>query len=253
MWSEGHLPQVLNPQERGLNNYVQRQFHEYFVQVFQSIETRGKTLLEIGCARSTTLPYFAKEFGFEVSGVDYSEIGCQVARTILEKENVQGHVYCENFFMPTNILKEHFDVIVSFGVVEHFDDTTKCISAFCNFLKPGGLMITNIPNLSGMLGSFQKILDREIYDIHIPLNREELKFAHEICGLEMISCDYFMILNLSVLNIEKQKDKLWYTPMVRLRSWISKSIWLMESIVPIFPTNRFTSPYISCVARKPCA
>lgn len=48
--------------------------------------------LEIGCARSRWLPYFAKEFGFEVSGIDYSEVGSQQATQILFNEGVQGNI-----------------------------------------------------------------------------------------------------------------------------------------------------------------
>ena len=83
-WKDGPLPKAVNPRQRGLNNYVHRKFHEYFTSIFSSFDTKGKKLLEVGCARSAWLPYFANEFGFEVWGVDYSESGCEQARRILQ-------------------------------------------------------------------------------------------------------------------------------------------------------------------------
>ena len=118
------------------------------------------------------LPYFAKEFAFEVYGIDYSEIGCQQAKQILEYEGVNGKIVCADFFSPPGSMLKAFDVVVSFGVLEHFEDTTACIAAFSKFLKPGGLLITNIPNLCGLNGLIQKMINRSIFDIHVPLDKK---------------------------------------------------------------------------------
>jgi cyclopropane fatty-acyl-phospholipid synthase-like methyltransferase len=39
---------------------------------FKEYHCAASRLLEIGCARSAWLPYFAQEFGIDVSGLDYS-------------------------------------------------------------------------------------------------------------------------------------------------------------------------------------
>lgn len=117
------LPPAMNPRAQDLNNYVNRRFHESFCRMFVSLETRGKKLLEVGCARSVWLPYFAKEFGFRVSGIDYSEIGCQQAIEVLHREGVQGEVVCTDLWALPPSLVGQFDVLISCGVVEHFQDT----------------------------------------------------------------------------------------------------------------------------------
>jgi SAM-dependent methyltransferase len=148
-------------------------------------------------------------------------------------------------------LLKAFDVVVSFGVLEHFKDTTACISAFSKFLKPGGLLITNIPNLCGLNGLIQKMINRPIFDIHVPLNRNALMQAHRINGLRVISCDYFLFVNLGVLNFENFKGGLFYKGASRLRSLINKVAWVCERAIPIMlKPNRWSSPYINCVAVK---
>ena len=117
-WGTYDIPKEVNPRHGGLPNYVNRRFHEYFCQIFSNMNTQGKKVLEIGCARSVWLPYFAKEFGFKIYGIDYSEIGYQQAMQILSNEEVKGEIVCADFFSPSESMLKAFDVVVSFGVLE---------------------------------------------------------------------------------------------------------------------------------------
>jgi cyclopropane fatty-acyl-phospholipid synthase-like methyltransferase len=251
LWEHATLPQAVNPRDQSLNNYVNRKFHEYFEQTFSALDTKGKRLLEIGCARSAWLPYFAKEFGFEVRGLDYSEQGCQQARAVLSKEGVTGEIVCADFFSPPTELIGAFDVIVSFGVAEHFQNTSECISAFARFLKPGGLLVTSIPNMVGLNGSLQKLLNRAVFEIHVPLDKGTLAEAHCSSGLEVIMCEYFLPVNLLVVNIERMRGTFSYNLVMALNSCFSKLAWLVTNALPLLQPNPFTSPYINCLAKKP--
>ena len=251
VWETTPLPHSIRPYARDIKWHTIWKFHEYFRSIFSTMATQGKRFLEIGCARSVWLPYFANEFGFKVYGIDYSEIGCQQAIQLLSNEGVAGEIVSADFFSPPESMVGVFDVAISFGVVEHFQNTAECISAFSKFLKPGGLLITNIPNMVGLNGLIQKILNRYIFDIHVPLNINTLAHAHQINGLRMISCNYFLFVNLGVLNIENLQGSMFYTGIARLRSLINKAVWIWERAIPVLKPNRWSSPYINCVAIKP--
>jgi len=251
LWQHATLPVAVNPRASGLNNYVNRKFHDYFEHSLSALETKGKRLLEIGCARSAWLPYFAKQFGFEVSGLDYSEQGCQQAKEVLASEGVEGEISCADFFSPASELIGAFDVVVSFGVAEHFQNTSECLAAFARFLKPGGLLLTNIPNLTGLNGSLQKRLNRPVFDIHVVMSREGLAGVHRRAGLEVITCDYFLSVSFGVVNVERWKGEFRYVVVTRLSSWISKLTWCIDAAFPVVRPNRWTSPYINCLGRKP--
>jgi len=252
-WERSSLPPPIGPHRRGLKNYPFRKFHEYFERIFKGHPTQGKKLLEIGCAQSAFLPYFSKYFGFEVSGLDRSELGCERARQMLEREGVAGEIHCADFFSPPEQLLGRFDVIFSMGVVEHFEQTADAVRAIAKLLSLGGRMVTNIPNFTGVLRAYQGLLDSAIRDVQVPLDRESLAAAHGDAGLEVESCEYFLPISLEVLNVASWPRRLPYWITIRTHGIISRAIWLIDDYVPILKPNRWSSPYVNCVARKPHA
>lgn len=254
-WAAGDRPVSVDPLKQGAQSYVHRRFDSYFQKVFSGIETRGAKLLEVGCAQSLWLPYFAREFGFEITGLDYSEPGCEQEREILARAEVEGEIVCADFFAPPAALLGSFDVVVSFGVAEHFTDTAECLKAFARFLKPNGLMLTSIPNLKGLPGALAKNINRPVFDVHVPIDAGGLRRAHELAGLEVLDCSYFMSNNFGVLNLKGIRrrsagwavKKIFLAMMVRF-SWL---VWLVEDhVTGEFEARRLTAPYINCIARS---
>ncbi len=252
LWQEGNLPRAVNPRDRSLKNHVDLEFDALFRRTFAA-EKRVRhvpDLAELGCARSAWLPYFAMEFGFRVTGVDYSPAGCDQARAILVKEGVDGDVVCADIFAPPPHLLNRFDYVVSFGLVEHFEATHECVRSCGAFLKPGGKMITVILNMNGLVGWLQKTLGREVFDVHVPLSREELRRAHEVAGLEVLNCGYFCFLNFGVLNLNQIRRSLLGLWASRALNGISAATWLLERFGLRLAANRVTSPYVVCVSTK---
>jgi 2-polyprenyl-3-methyl-5-hydroxy-6-metoxy-1,4-benzoquinol methylase len=252
-WEKSRLPAPLDPHRPGLKNYPLRKFHQYFERLFKGYATDTMELLEVGCAQSVYLPYFAKHFGFKVSGIDRSEMGCERSRALLEREGVKGDVTCADFFSAPGQLIGRFDFVISFGVVEHFEPTAEAVRALARLLKPEGRMITSVPNLTGVLGGIQKLLDRDLYDVHVPLSCESLASAHREAGLEIESCLYFLPISLEVLNPESWPRRLPYWFTIRSLGAVSRAVWFADDHLVRLPPNRWTSPYVNCVARKPRA
>jgi 2-polyprenyl-3-methyl-5-hydroxy-6-metoxy-1,4-benzoquinol methylase len=254
VWVNDSLPLPVNPRLPHIDNYVNTRFHEYFSRVFSSLEPAGSSLLEIGCANSSWLPYFAEEFAFRVSGLDYSEIGCEQSRKILLNSNIEGDIVCADFFLPPVSMVGKFDVVITFGVVEHFADTSSCIKALSKFIKSGGVLVTIIPNMTGIIGMIERILNRPVYDIHVPLDSAALLKANQIVELEPLDCNYFLFTHFGVLNLNGMDPKTfsWKIKNVFLKMClhVSKIIWMFEKKVAYLRPNRFLSPYVICVARK---
>jgi 2-polyprenyl-3-methyl-5-hydroxy-6-metoxy-1,4-benzoquinol methylase len=243
-------PRALDPHDRGIRNYSKRQFHEFLSKAL--VGMHGRNLLEIGCGDSVFLPYFSNELGLNVSGIDYSEAGCEKASGMLVREGVSGEVVCADVFCPPARLLGKFDVVVSFGVVEHFVETAECLSAFARFLKPGGTILTFVPNMNGLMGRLQKLLDSKVYAKHIPLDHSALRQAHEQAGLSVLHCDYFQFNNFFVPNINEvtQGSLEWYvkSAFLKLLHYASGVIWLLEMLIRPFSPNGFVSPFIICTA-----
>lgn len=236
--------------------YVETKFSEMFERAFVLLGgTDGKRLLEIGCGDSAWLPYFAKRWSFRISGLDYSPIGCDRAAALVKAEGIDAEITCADLFAPPEEMLDAFDAVVSMGVVEHFDETAGVLRALARFLRPGGILITTIPNIAGIDGTLTKWINRPVYDIHVPLDAAALAAAHHAAGLNLTACDYLMSLNLAVVNTAGLDTRKISTKLKQLvvLGFIaaSRAIWMLERSIHPLPVRPSLSPYIAAVAQRP--
>jgi SAM-dependent methyltransferase len=250
VWEGGALPNPVNPRAPGWRNSVNLALHQFFSGQFSQLNGPEISLLEIGAARSRWLPYFSREFGFSVTGLDYSPTGCEQAREILRRSGVPGNVVQADLFSPPSELQHAFDIVVSFGVVEHFSDTTACVSALTRFLKPGGCLITEIPNLAGVGGVLQRIACPGILALHVIISAQDLEQVHRDAGLRVESCGYFIGAGFFNLNFSCRRKDLAYPVFSRLPVLLSLPFMAIEATPYSLPPTRLMSPYIICVARS---
>ena len=158
-------------------------------------------------------------------------------------------------FSPPQQMLAAFDVVVSFGVAEHFEDTTAYLTAASQFLKPGGTLVTSIPNMVGWIGALLKATNKPVYDIHELLDPAVLMEAHALAGLDVLECDYFLFTSFGVSSLTgvsmSTVSGFLKKVCVAILARVSMLAWFVEDKISAFPANRLTSPYINCIARKP--
>jgi hypothetical protein len=149
----------------------------------------------------------------------------------------------------------NFDLVVSFGVVEHYRDTAATLGAFARFVRGTGSLVTIIPNMRGLTGDLQRVMNATVYEIHEPLGKDELLAAHEQAGLAA-SCRYFMTVNAGVVNLQgldpHRASTRWKGRLMTGLTQISKLVWSIEEPLRL-PATAALSPYIVCVARHGAA
>jgi 2-polyprenyl-3-methyl-5-hydroxy-6-metoxy-1,4-benzoquinol methylase len=249
-WESVQLPKLVDLSDRSVRNHATLAFHEFFADILGGAFLNCRTLVEIGCAQSKWLPYFAQVHGLNVAGVDYSELGCIRARELLKMANCEGEIVQADMFSPPERLKAHFDIVVSMGLVEHFPDTAAAIAACAAFAKYGGLIVTLVPNLAGAIGLAQRWLDRAIYDYHVPLSETALRIAHERNGLSILRSGYLMSANFAVINHPNIKSPIINKLVRAFLVGATGAIWTVERLSLGLPPTRLFSPYVVCVARK---
>lgn len=250
-WSQEEFPAAIEPRTSSLWGYRDRLFHRAFTRILG--QRRNVAFLELGCARSAWLPYFSREFGYTVSGLDYSEIGAKQAAERLQREGIAGETRCGDLFTPPPDWVGAFDVVAWFGVAEHFDDTSAAVRAAARYLKPGGILLTEIPNLTGVNGWLQRLLHKPVYDIHVPLTAPALARHHAAAGLDVLRSTYVVPTDFGVIDLAGHppgwkrvlKEKLLYA--LRLLSGVIW--WLDRRFGPVTP-GRITSGFIITAGRK---
>lgn len=243
------IPPPVNPQSTAWGNYINRQLGAFIEKALRSVQPGDSRLIELGCGNSRWLPYFASR-GFDIWGIDYTESGCACAREILRQAQLcTNQIVCADLFAPPPSMLSVFDVVISMGLAEHFEDTTGWVQAVVSFLKPGGTIITIVPNICGLIGFLQKRLERSIYDKHVPLDLRQLILAHERAGLKFVQASYLCTFNFSTLNLGEP---------TRLKSFVNKwghrcSVLLgaVHEAGLMLKPNRWLSSFVGCAFRKP--
>ena len=183
-----------------IKNYHYRKVFKKLDSVLSKLPKNAK-VLELGCANSPWLPFLAKEYGFSVEGIDYSEKGCKLCEIILASEGIRDYnIVCSDFFDVSKEIKNRYDMAFSFGVVEHFKNTDEIITIFSSFLKENGILITGIPNMGSFYGKLQKFFSKEIYELHNPINLNSLSKAYSQSGLRILNMFYLYNFNLNNIN-----------------------------------------------------
>lgn len=184
--------------------------HLELAQVFQKyLPSRpGLKLLEFGAGGSRWLPYFAKQFGYEVSGIDYSERGCQLAQHNLEANGISGEIHCLDFLSLPEAFYNNYDVVVSFGVIEHFDAPFEVLEIFSRALRWDGFLVTVVPNLYSFITPIQAMVGKAILAMHKPITLTEIGDFYEDLGYKILCQRYIQFMDLSVVNLSTLPVKL---------------------------------------------
>lgn len=157
---------------------------------------RGRSVVEIGSAPGHFLVRFANTLGAEPFGVEYTRHGVDKNRAIFEAAgfnagNVIEADFFSNAFLDANLGR--FDIVVSRGFIEHFDDVKTVVERHLAIAKDGGVILIIIPNLLGIYYPWTKIFNSEQLPLHNLeiMKIENFRNACAVSGVEVLRCGYF--------------------------------------------------------------
>lgn len=198
--------------------------------------------LEIGCFPGGILTIFG-ELGYELNGIDLSpRVEIELPRWLKS----QG--YRIGKFGKIDILKfspkEQYDIVSSFGFIEHFSDWRGMILKHASLVKKDGLLIIETPNFRGLIQrSLHLLFDKENYERHNIDSMKPCEWGKIMTetGLEIVFCGYFGNFLFWVDDDE--------------RNWLQKMLVnLIQSLtkrcLKYLPNNRAYSPFCGLICKK---
>lgn len=210
------------------------------------------SILEVGCGNSTWLGYLARSTGATAAGIDYSQEGCLLARSRLEAEHVPGIVVHGDLFLLSPDEVGRHDFVYSLGLAEHFDDLRGVLSALARFVAPGGVLLTEVPNLRSMHGLLAWIWQPALLAKHRLVSKSSLYRAYAEMGFTDIRAGYAGVFSLNIVAWEyyprwpRLAPKL--VPRVRrVQGLLSRRLRRFSH----YPGNKPFSPFLYVYGRKP--
>jgi SAM-dependent methyltransferase len=166
-----------------------RRYERCFLELFEKYFTPdpNKRVFEAGCAPGAWLSYFSRRFGYQAFGCDTSPRGVALTRENFGLLGVEGTVdQCEFLDAPGD---GTFDVVLSLGFIEHFTDPGPVLDKHVRLLKPGGVLVLEVPNLTGLNAW---LVTPELLSVHNQalMNRDFFENFAKSRGLEPIFLDY---------------------------------------------------------------
>jgi len=141
--------------------------------------------------------------------------------------------------------KEQYDLVLSCGLIEHFNDTQDIIARHLEFLKPGGTLFITLPNFTGVNGWVQRKYDMDNYNKH-NINSMDPQALAGYCkdlGLKNVEAYYYGKYSIWLEDRDQQGG---FTKVFLKTLWLAGKI--ATKIVPV--ESKSLSPYIVVKATK---
>ncbi|MFQ5428676.1 MAG: class I SAM-dependent methyltransferase [Phycisphaerae bacterium] len=194
----GFVRRLFDAARTSLGAEPRTSYAEYLVwQTFRShLPVRSDwRAIEIGSAPGRNLVRLHRWFNYEPFGVEYSPTGAEQTREALRRSGFDAaHVIEADFFSP-DFQQRHrgrFDLVLSRGFIEHFDDPASVVAAHVALLRRGGILVCTVPNLLSAAYPFLALFGRDLLRAHnrriMRLRRFQALF--EGCDLETRHCGY---------------------------------------------------------------
>jgi SAM-dependent methyltransferase len=203
-----------------------------------------KSVLEIGCAGGEYLCYLAKSFGYQPFGVDYSDEIRKTAELFEFNGLPKPALYKEDFFNWNP--RRTFDVVCSFGFIEHFENPALVIQKHADLLAPGGKLVITLPHFAHLQHLFHWLIDRENLEKH---NLEIMRpgvLRKALTGLPLI-IDYLNYYQTFGFWTER---KTWNKSQILIKKGIETFGKLAWKLYGFERPNFLCSPHIVLVATK---
>jgi SAM-dependent methyltransferase len=210
---EGHFTFYVHQDNKKCLNYY---YNKIKTEIEKMKPAKG-TILDVGCSAG----FFLEQMnGWERHGIEVAEDMGTITR-----EKIGDNIFIGTFeTYPTR--KNYFDVITLQDVFDHFIDPNKNLQKCYDMLKPGGLLIVKVHNISCL---YAKITGANFYAIIPPshlfyFNKKSLKCLLNKVGFTLYKSKFIgHLFQLKTLFYRLSKGKS-NTTYYKIFEWLNNNV-----------------------------
>lgn len=204
------------------------------------------SFFEVGCAPGGILSEFCYKRKYEANGIDYAVAPESIATLLHERGVRVGNIYQHDFmnWTPTKC----YDIVASFGFIEHFLNADEIADKHFAICKPGGHVIIEMPNFAYGQKIIHWLFDRNNLSLHNTkiMSLDFLARAGKRNDAELLDLAY-----------TGGGFSFWRDESTKLNWFMTRLMWRTTSIVEKICCdygknlpNKWFSPYLFAVYKK---
>ena len=143
----------------------------------------------------------------------------------------------------------------SLGLLEHFGDIAACLRAVVQYVRPGGMVATFVPNLQGVNWILQRLADLETLETHVVYDVDGLRRPHEEAGLVTLAAGYAGFYDgfLSAASPATPRSRRRLHRALCRTTNMAAYAWLIATRGRLAPDLPWLAPAVYYVGRRPAA
>lgn len=154
--------------------------------------------LDVGCSTGNLGFALKTSKGCSVNGIESNPEAAAVARNRGYDQVFVLDLNNELTALPSN--DQEYDVITCADVLEHLVTPEKVLGHLCRLLRPGGMVVTSLPNVAFALTRLHLLLGNWEYQKYGILDRTHLRFYTIKSGRQMIASTGLQITAVKPYN-----------------------------------------------------
>lgn len=174
--------------------WMQWRFY-FFVKILKKIKikiNKKLKIMDLGCGNGILSDQIEEHFNVNIDRVDSS------IEMLKQNTKVRGKLICYNIGKKITKLKNKYDLIFLFDVIEHVKNEKKFFYDIIYHLKPGGILIINVPSLQ----IFYSKYDRAVGHLRRYYKKDFLKLTNNKTA-QIISLNYWGFCLIPMLILRK--------------------------------------------------
>jgi 2-polyprenyl-3-methyl-5-hydroxy-6-metoxy-1,4-benzoquinol methylase len=180
-------------------------YHDFIKRAVKKLPPNG-TCIELGGFPGKFSIFLKKYCGLNPTLLDF-HFEETTLKDLIEFNGLQyADIKCIQADFFTHVPVEQYDMVCSFGLIEHFTNLKEVMNMHVKYMKPGSVLLINLPNFRGINGLLQKYFDPEnlaIHNLEI-MNPVLLKDALTDIGLMEIEVNYYPSTQIWLENLEQR-------------------------------------------------